>query len=452
LTDLYGVGGPLSSNYLLRNRGDGTFEERAAAAGAQLTGTFGSGPVAADIDADGDLDLFVGGINGTPIAVLRNAGNGTFTDVTSSAGLAVNHNVYGGAFGDYDGDGDLDFYMASWVRLVTTETPPVAKRRQRNVHRRDRRGERVGFTRRFGAGLELHTQFQRHRQRRFGRSARRGRLRHQSGLSQRQRRHVRARHRRCGDHRRERYGSVAADFDNDGDVDWFVTSILDPDGTAEGHWGVTGNRLYRNTGDGTFEDVTEDAGVRDGGWGWASCAADFNLDGWLDILHVNGFESDSAQNFYFDTTRLFVARGDGRFEERAFELGLSDNGQGRGVVCFDYDRDGDVDVFVANNDEPVRLWRNGAETLGSSYLEVSVTDPGANTHGIGARVYATAGGVTQMREIRAGSNFESQDPAVAHFGFGNASTIDELRVVWPDDASVTETALAPNQVLTIPHP
>jgi hypothetical protein len=247
-------------------------------------------------------------------------------------------------------------------------------------------------------------------------------------------------------------GAAPADFDNDGDVDWFVTSILDPDGFAEAHWGVTGNRYYRNRGDGTFEDATDTAGVRDGGWGWAACAQDFNLDGYLDIFHANGYSASQAADFYEDTARLFVSRGDGTFEERAIELGLDDPDQGRGAACFDYDGDGDVDVFISNNDEPARLWRNGAQTLGNGWLHVSVHGTGLNTQAIGARVYATIGDTTQLREIRAGSNFESQDPPIAYFGLGNASSVDELRVVWPDGATVSQTHVTPNQKLTIEHP
>jgi hypothetical protein len=122
------------------------------------------------------------------------------------------------------------------------------------------------------------------------------------------------------------------------------------------------------------------------------------------------------------------------------------------VACFDYDGDGDVDVFVSNNDQPARLWRNGAETLDNGYLHVSVHGPGKNTQGIGARVYVTIGATTQLREIRAGSNFESQDPPIAYFGIGKAASIDELRVVWPDGATTSLTDVTANQSLTIEHP
>ena len=79
-------------------------------------------------------------------------------------------------------------------------------------------------------------------------------------------------------------GSAIGDYDGDGDLDWFVSSIFDGDGVAEGDWGTTGNRLYRNRGDGSFEDATSAAGVRDANWGWGASFADFDNDGRLDLV------------------------------------------------------------------------------------------------------------------------------------------------------------------------
>src|SRR6185503_10262595 len=96
--------------------------------------------------------------------------------------------------------------------------------------------------------------------------------------------------------------------------------------------------------------------------------------------------------------------------------------------------DGDVDLFVANNEQAPRLWRNDGGNAGGR-LRVRLRGEPPNTQAIGARVFVTTGGRTQMREIRAGSNFASQDPAEAHFGLGDAKLVDELRVVWPDGTS-----------------
>ena len=446
--DLYVVGGPDGVNRLLINQGDGTFEDQAAAAGLARTGKFDAGPVFADIDGNGALDLLLGGVNGAGLQVFRNRGDGSFEDVSTASGINVAFDTYGAAFGDYDLDGDLDLYLASWARLLESKG---------RLWRNDGDGSFTDVTSGTGVGavgaaggLEWSctpnfadidgdgwpdllvaadfgsSQVFRNRGDSTFVETTTAAITDENGM-----------------------GASVVDYDGDGDLDWFVTSIFDPNGTPEGNWGVTGNRLYRNRGDGTFDDVTEEAGVRDGGWGWGSCAADFNLDGHPDLLHVNGYSSDSAAEYYFDPVKLFVSRGDGTFAERAAELGLTDTGQGRGVVCFDYDRDGDVDVFVDNNGQAPVLWKNGAEMLGNHFLHVSVRGAPPNTEAIGARVTVSTYGRTQMREIRAGSNYASQDPAVAHFGLGDAAVVDELRVVWPDGAERSLFSVAADQFLVI---
>src|SRR5438105_1464094 len=176
--------------------------------------------------------------------------------------------------------------------------------------------------------------------------------------------------------------------------------------------------------------VTEQAGVRRGWWGWGSTFADLDNDGHLVVFLVNGW-NDPTGPFQADLSRCFVSNGDGTFTERGAELGLADTGEGRGVVAFDYDRDGDLDLFIANNRQAPRPYRNdGCDT--GHFLSLRLRGRAPNTEAIGGRVYVTAGGQTQMRELRAGSNFESQDPADAHFGLGTATNVDEIRIVWPD--------------------
>ncbi len=116
--------------------------------------------------------------------------------------------------------------------------------------------------------------------------------------------------------------------------------------------------------------------------------------------------------------------------ERSVQLGLNDTGQGRGLVCFDFDRDGDLDILIANNQGPVRLYRNdGGNTNG--FLNIQIMGHALNSQAVGARVELTANGQTQMRHIRVGSNFVSQDPPIAHFGLGDASQA-HLKVTCTD--------------------
>lgn len=275
-------------------------------------------------------------------------------------------------------------------------------------------------------------------------------------------------------------GAAVADFDNDRKLDWFVTSIHSIEPDAEGafctNW--SGNRLYQNrstTNDLSFEDISEEAGVRDGGWGWGACAADFNNDGAVDIFHVNGMNElpmlvsaafsggDLSQNlcmgFAHSPPRLFINNGDGTFSARGDEWGLDFAEDGRGVTCFDYDRDGDMDIVALDHSRTLRLLENQTgNQAGHRFVNIRLEGLPPNTEALGAHVYVTAdldgdGTIqareTQLRVSAANSNFASQNAPDLHFGLGAADQVDELRVVWPNDAGnqLSCTGLPVNQFL-----
>ena len=128
-------------------------------------------------------------------------------------------------------------------------------------------------------------------------------------------------------------------------------------------------------------------------------------------------------------------------------MGASHNGMGRGVCALDYDHDGDVDLFLANHGQPPVLYRN--DGLTNNWLVVRLTGQAPNTQGVGARIRVTAGGGAQIREVRCGSNFLSQDTMDAVFGVGALTTADEVRVDWPDGSVSTLSSVAANQYLTV---
>jgi len=440
--DLYVVRGNIGPNLLFRNLGNGTFQEVGAAAGVNISAANGSGPAFADYNGDGWLDLVLGGIDPTRPRIFRNQTNNTFTEVTSTCGISTIFNTFGCTFGDYDLDEDLDLFLTHWGPIGS---PDHLWRNNGNgtftsvdsdagLDILSDEGADYTFTANFAdidsdgdpdllvaADFDRSKVFLNDGDGTFT-NVTSAVISDENGM-----------------------GAAVGDYDNDGDLDWFVSSVWDPNGDPEGSWGVTGNRLYRNTGAGVFQDATTAAGVRQGWWGWGSSFADFNNDGHLDLLHVNGW---NTVEFDRDSTRLFVANGNATFTEMSYTLGLRDVGQGRGVACFDYDHDGDLDVFIANNGSGPAFFRNdGGNAL--KYLSVRLAGPAPNTEGIGARVFVTAGGVTQMREIRCGNNFVSQDPAEAHFGLGSATLVTELRVEWPDGVTTVLHGIAANQRLVL---
>jgi len=443
--DLYVIGGDGTRQYLFVNQGDGTFVEKGQEAEIAFAGETLAGPTFADIDGDGDLDLFIGTVGfavGREPRLLRNDGRGIFTEIAQGSGMFPPGPYTNASFGDYDGDGLLDLLTTHWsMPLSFFALDHLWRNEGDNVFRGVTNdtsltiatdfdliegGVQFGFTGNFadidGDGwpdILLASDFGMSQVfRNLGNSSFTDITTHviddENGM-----------------------GAAIGDYDNDGHLDWFVTSIYDPVGDPFGGWGDSGNRLYRNLGDGSFADVTEDAGVRDGAWGWGACFADFDNDGWLDIFHVNGWISPPLNQWLRTSARLFMNNRDGTFSEQAMQAGIDDRGDGRGVVCFDYDRDGDIDVFIANVNGPMRLYRNNLDGR-TNFLQVKLVGRPPNTEAIGARVYLRPStGPQQMRELRAGSNFVSQDPAVAHFGLGSLQDVAELEVVWPHGSGRT---------------
>jgi len=474
--DLFIVRGDIGPNLLYRNTGNLIFEEVADMAGLANTKSatenyHHSGPMFADMDGDGDLDLFLGGMGGDPSLVFANNGDGTFSDVTVGSGidtLAATHNI-SAAFGDYDLDGDLDLFVAHWGTARDYASPGDTEHLWRNDT--DATGikfrsvsESAGIS---PAILPLPDDLTEQPLQDFTFSPTFARINddlYPDILS-------------VADFKYSQFfinnqdgsfsnatdtdviidengmGSAVFDYDNDGDLDWFVTSIgcdpMGPDCTSDTRWPV-GNRLYRNE-DGAFEDATVEAGVVLGGWGWGACFIDFENDGNLDIYHTNGWP-DSLNSFEADASRAFVANGAGQFKDRAAELGLDDTEQGRGVVCADFDNDGDVDILQLHRSTVVAatLWRNG--TNNNNFLSVKLNGVAPNTEAAGARITISYGGVSRMREICIASNFASQNPTVQTFGLGSASQADELAIQWPDGRNTVLTGVQAGQFITVNHP
>jgi hypothetical protein len=258
-------------------------------------------------------------------------------------------------------------------------------------------------------------------------------------------------------------GSAVGDYDNDGKLDWFVTAVRDANGEPNRMWGLSGNRLYRNTSTQTelkFEDVTSTAGVDDGAWGWGACAADFDHDGFLDIFHVNGFgripdgillEQDLQMKTFTDSitkdkfqdkpSRLFMNQGDGTFQNLATEWEIDMPSEGRGVTCFDYDRDGDIDIALVDHSTGMQFFENQiGHGFTRRFLNVRVVGAAPNTDALGARVTVVGlvgnghGVQSQLRVRQANTNYNGQDLPDLHFGMGISPVALSVTVEWPDDS------------------
>ena len=440
-------------NVLYRNRGDGTFEDVTERAGVGDSG-WGVGVCAGDYNNDGHVDLYV--TNFGPNVLYRNKGDGTFEDVARSAGVADAGWGEGAAFFDADRDGDLDLYVSNYVEATIEEV--LAGRR--TTLWRDKvkvmagpfglRGGRDTFYRNRGDGtFEDATEA--------------------AGMVD----------------TAESYGMgvLASDLDLDGDVDVYVANDSNPNflyrndgkgtftemgswsgaglsagGVAQAGMGVDGSdfdgdglpeifvtnfaqdsaTLYRNLGGLLFDDISQSQKLKTYTYEslkWGCGFFDADCDGDLDIVVVNGHiypqvEDAPELNESYRQSPLFLRNTSGGLEDLSRDAGpgFQIKASARGLAFGDIDDDGDLDLLVTAMDQPPMLLRNDTVRAGH-WLKVRLR----NKHGgpaLNARVMVTVGGKTQVREVRSGSSYASQNAFDAHVGLGDATAIDSLEVVW----------------------
>ncbi|MGH9496380.1 MAG: CRTAC1 family protein [Candidatus Sulfotelmatobacter sp.] len=412
LPDLYVTG--YGHNVLYHNLGNCKFEDVTSKAGVQAGG-FSTGAAWADYDRDGNLDLFVAryvktdvnhlpdpardfrGYRGVPFELpdsmegetdilFGNRGDGTFEDVSKKARVSDpdKRHGMGVTWGDYDGDGWPDLY-------VTNDFGPTFM--YHNLH--NGTFEEVGFP--MGTAVAPN-----------GRG----------------------------------YGNMAGDFgdfDRDGKLDLFVTRADDQPAS-----------LYRNEGE-FFTDVAREAGLAaptKAPVKWGAGFADFDNDGWLDILIANGnFSSllDKDKEKDKDTLpkeykfaqpiQLFRNRGNLTFEDVSGTSGLN-AGQlysRRGTAFGDINNDGKLDVVVFNANAPPSVFLNETKTSNHAVL-LRLIGTKSNRAAIGARVRVITSKMTQIDEVHAGGSYNSTNDTRLHFGLGSESTIKKIEVQWPSGA------------------
>jgi enediyne biosynthesis protein E4 len=215
--------------------------------------------------------------------------------------------------------------------------------------------------------------------------------------------------------------------------------------------------LYRNRGDGNFDDVSLAAGLglNTRYVGWGTGFFDFNNDGWPDLFLVNGHAFPEVDNLhidihYKDHAILYQNMGDGRFRDISGRAGASmlEKHSSRGAAFGDIDNDGNVEIAVNNQNEQPSLLKQTSRPEGH-WITLKLVGTRSNRSAIGGRVQLTAGGHTQTQEVRSGGSYLSQSDLRLHFGLGDASTVDRIEIRWPGGHTQIMKNAAAGRVLTI---
>ncbi len=465
---------------LFHNNHDGTFTDVTAKAGV-ANDRWGFGAVVADYDNDGWPDLYVS--NYGKNRLYHNNHNGTFTDVAEKAGVTVGAWSTGATWGDYDGDGQLDLFVPGYVHLDPTDQASQAGDAGPHAFC-EFRGVKVMCGPRGLKGEPDH-------------------LFHNNGngtftdVSQ---------HAGVGD-ANHYYGlaSLFIDVNNDGKPDLLVADDSTPnylylnkgDGTFEDASFASGyalnesgretasmgiaagdlthngridiynttfsddyKPLYRNDGDANFTDVSYQEGIAEPTipfLGWGDAFFDYDNDGWLDLLTVNGhvYPQVDAQNWgttWAQRPLLFHNEKGKLTPVPAVEgTGLAKLAASRGMAYGDLFNDGHTAVVVNNMDSTPSLFRDvvqsgnhwiGFRLVGAPSAEAG--KPGSPRDAIGATIWVTANGFRQRGDVTAGGSFASSSDQRPHFGLGSAAAIEKVEVHWPSGR--TETITPPAKV------
>jgi hypothetical protein len=455
-------------NSLWRNEGNWTFTDATERSGLGDTG-YGLGVATADYDNDGDQDVYLS--NFGPNKLYRNNGDGTFADVTAQAGVADSDGKIGAgvAFFDMDNDGDLDLFSAHYVHFTYAN------------HRTVRFNGHPAYS----GPLEFEpTPFT------LFRNNGDGTFTDVSAASG------------AGRHKGAGMGVVCFDVEGDGDADIFVANdntgnslfindgkgnfketaglagvAYDLAGRAQGSMGVECadvdndglldlfvttyqqelSTLFRNAGNGLFEDVTRVAKAGEGTLRyvkWGAGATDLDNDGHRDLFVACGHLHDNVH--LFDNTTLYecpsiVLRntGGGKFVNVSDKAGDGPllKRSARGAAFDDLDNDGDIDVVILNSRREPTVLRN--ESAPAHWLGVRLVGAKSNRDGIGTRVKVIAGDATWVDEVHSGRGYQSDYGRRLHFGLGGRDKVDRIEVQWPSGTKDVVAAPPVDRFVTI---
>lgn len=388
-------------NMLYQNNGKGEFVDVASEAG--VADPKGRGRTASwlDYNNDGYLDLFVANEkrDDAPSALFRNNGDGTFTDVSAESGLNIVDNLVEASWIDYDNDGFMDL-----TTLIVRKHMKWEINIYRNLHngKFKKTNTFLGLTYAWG------------------------------------------------------------DYDDDGDMDLFVSVpprvyVLEYEFALLSKFFRGSNKLYENSGDGNFTDVSDRIGISKEMGGDKTVFFDYDNDGYLDIyLLVSGTRDNNINDM------IFRNNGDKTFTNVTKKINLTQHftGRGCGVAYADFDNDGFLDLFLTNGkgshkDDyiagrdagPYILYKNKGNN--NHWLKIRLIGTKSDRNGIGAQVKLYAGKRSQYRQNNGGMEGFVQNSDLIHLGLGKADIVDKIEIIWPDGSLTKTTNIKSNQTLIL---
>ena len=467
-TDLYltSLDGP---GHLYRNKA-GRFVEVTRAAGLDRMTERGNGAAFGDVDNDGRPDLVVTTIAGTRAFLFHNRDGAHFDEEAEQRGAAIVsdrvHTGFTPTFGDIDNDGWLDMYVTEWSSAEWAANSGSSDQRMlRNLGTEGRPGVFEDVTDRLGLATETPTLPV------LGFGARivdldaDGRADvvlasdfRSSRLFWNDGDHFTDGTKSAGVGTDENgMGLTVGDYNRDGRPDLFVTSIFGVTRPCDGYcgYGISGNRLYRNDGGRRFTDVTDRAGVRNGGWGWGAAFIDGANAGRMDLVMTGGVDfpfAPSTRRYRGGTIRYWRANDDRSFTDVSTRAGLRARGPGKGLLVFDFDRDGRQDLLVVRDGDTPLLERNESSPRGH-WLDIRTVGRGSNRDGIGAVVTVEGSGFPPVTgTVGSVSGFLAQSPNVFHVGLGSARRAT-VTVTWPATGAVQRLRVSRvDRAITITEP
>ncbi len=463
-----------STNRLYRNNGDGKFSDITEKAGLVRT-AWAQGVCVGDYENDGHDDLFVSSYGKN--ALYHNNGTGTFTEVAEKAGVANNRTRWGSgcAFLDYDRDGYLDLFVASYIDL-DLKTAPLPETGPCLYKGLTVACGPPGLT----GGINM--------------------LYHNKGdgtfTDVSEKAGITKTNGTYG------LGVLTGDFDNDGWPDIYVANDSAPaalyhnnkngtftdigveagsafsiDGKPQAGMGVSAgdydrdgwldifktnfsgdtSSLYHNTGKGIFDDVTFPAGMGlNTRWlGWGCGFVDVDNDGWPDIFLVNGHvypevERLTTEAGYAQRKVLYHNLHNGRFADVSDKVGeaVKKPNASRGAAFGDYDNDGDIDILINSVNGPPELLRADSSNQ-NNWIKIKTIGVKSNRDGIGARIKCVTEDGSQIDEVRSGGSYYSQNDLRIHFGLGKNKKVKTLELQWPSGQVDTFSNIAANQLIIV---